>query len=662
MHKNKLFKKGLVIGILVLFVCISLVPIAGSLSIERVSTASQIQKSNLDDDTTPPVTTIYWSTTEVVSTESTDHSYVSSLMMDGDGTLHVAWHDHTDYSGSGTDSDIFYKYKPSGGSWSTTEVVSTESTGSSEQPSLMVDGDGTVHVAWMDETNYAGSGFDYDIFYKYKPSGGSWSTTEVVSTQSTGISWYPSLMVDVDGTVHVAWEDWTNYGGSGSDPDIFYKYKLSGGSWSTTEVVSTESTSFSEQSSLMVDGDGTVHVAWDDGTDYGGSGSDYDIFYKYKLSGGSWSTTEVVSTESTYHSGRPSLMVDGDGTVHVAWEDLTEYGGSGSDRDVFYNHKPSGGSWSTTEVVSTESTSSSWSPSLTADDDCVVNVAWDDGTNYGGSGSDSDIFYKCKPSGGSWSTTEVVSTESTDTSWWPSLMVDDDGTVHVTWQDWTNYGGSGTDRDIFYNYKAPPLRANAHGPYYGESGTLVSFTGSATGGTPPYSWLWDFGDGNTSDEQNPTHVYSTPGNYTVILTVTDDSDDSSDDTTWAYIYPGNNPPNAPTITGETNGKAGTEYEYTFISTDPDGDNVSFFVDWGDDTTSGWTEYVPSGTTVILNHTWTEQGTYTVKAKARDEQGAESDWGSLTVKMPISYLQSMPHPLLKAILTAIEFVKGSVLFG
>ncbi|NEN22631.1 PKD domain-containing protein [Cryomorpha ignava] len=41
----------------------------------------------------------------------------------------------------------------------------------------------------------------------------------------------------------------------------------------------------------------------------------------------------------------------------------------------------------------------------------------------------------------------------------------------------------------------------------------VSFTanGSAT------SWAWDFGDGNTSDEQNPVHIYNEPGVYTVTL-------------------------------------------------------------------------------------------------------------------------------------------------
>jgi len=39
----------------------------------------------------------------------------------------------------------------------------------------------------------------------------------------------------------------------------------------------------------------------------------------------------------------------------------------------------------------------------------------------------------------------------------------------------------------------------------------------------PTSWLWNFGDGETSTEQNPIHIYSTPGSYTVSLTVSNDN-------------------------------------------------------------------------------------------------------------------------------------------
>jgi PKD repeat protein len=46
----------------------------------------------------------------------------------------------------------------------------------------------------------------------------------------------------------------------------------------------------------------------------------------------------------------------------------------------------------------------------------------------------------------------------------------------------------------------------------------VSFLDLST--NSPTSWLWDFGDGNTSTVQNPTHSYAVVGVYTVALTAT----------------------------------------------------------------------------------------------------------------------------------------------
>lgn len=68
---------------------------------------------------------------------------------------------------------------------------------------------------------------------------------------------------------------------------------------------------------------------------------------------------------------------------------------------------------------------------------------------------------------------------------------------------------------------AEVLSCDAGGPYAGEVDDVISFTGSANGGTEPYSWSWDFGDGATANTQNPTHAYTTAGYYTATLTVTD---------------------------------------------------------------------------------------------------------------------------------------------
>ena len=58
-------------------------------------------------------------------------------------------------------------------------------------------------------------------------------------------------------------------------------------------------------------------------------------------------------------------------------------------------------------------------------------------------------------------------------------------------------------------------------PLTGSRPLNVQFTDLSTGTIT--SWLWDFGDGSTSTLQNPAHVYTDSGQYTVSLTVTDDT-------------------------------------------------------------------------------------------------------------------------------------------
>jgi hypothetical protein len=390
-----------------------------------------------------------WSTIELVSTESIDNSAYPSLAVSSDGTVHIAWSDNTNYGGSGVDSDIFYKKYVPGSGWTVTEVVSTESTEGCGSSSLAVGSDGAVHIAWTDGTDYDGSGSDGDIFYKRWSSDTGWSATEVVSSESTSSSHSPSLAVSSDGTVHIAWEDWTDYGGSGTDSDIFYKKYVPGSGWTTTTVVSTATTSYSYNPSLAVSSDGTVHIAWEEPTDYGGSGGDSDIFYK-KLTIVGWTTTEVVSTESTSDSYNPSLGVGSDGTIHIAWEDMTDYGGSGPRPDIFYKKCVPGSGWTVTEVVSIESTSYCYAPSLAVGYDGTVHIAWLDlpSLSY-----DSDILYKKRLPTIGWTMPEVVSTESTGYCYDPSLDVGSDGTVHIAWDDHTDYSDTGTDSDIFYKKK-----------------------------------------------------------------------------------------------------------------------------------------------------------------------------------------------------------------
>jgi outer membrane protein assembly factor BamB len=93
----------------------------------------------------------------------------------------------------------------------------------------------------------------------------------------------------------------------------------------------------------------------------------------------------------------------------------------------------------------------------------------------------------------------------------------------------------------------------------------------------------------------------------------------------------NSPPDAPSISGQTQGKVGEEYRFTLRAVDPDNNPICLFVDW-DDGDSGWVDWYASGEQDFVYHTWTTQGDYTIKAKVKDVFDEESDWATFDVKI------------------------------
>lgn len=75
---------------------------------------------------------------------------------------------------------------------------------------------------------------------------------------------------------------------------------------------------------------------------------------------------------------------------------------------------------------------------------------------------------------------------------------------------------------FFSNSHAGKLTADFN---YVISGKTVTFTDISSG--PPTSWLWEFGDGNTSTIQNPENYYETGGDYSVTLTISNGRKNSS---------------------------------------------------------------------------------------------------------------------------------------
>jgi len=156
-------------------------------------------------------------------------------------------------------------------------------------------------------------------------------------------------------------------------------------------------------------------------------------------------------------------------------------------------------------------------------------------------------------------------------------------------------------------------------------------------------YLFDWGDGSNSGWLGPyasgqtgvgSHIWTQLGTYAVRVKARDIWGAGS---SWSEVLnvtiTDNTPPNAPNITGKTQGKPGNPYHFSFQTDDPQEQNIYYYIDWGDGSNSGWLGPYISGTMIHVTHAWASKGLFNVTAKAKDIMDSESDWGVMQVKMP-----------------------------
>ncbi len=127
----------------------------------------------------------------------------------------------------------------------------------------------------------------------------------------------------------------------------------------------------------------------------------------------------------------------------------------------------------------------------------------------------------------------------------------------------TDADGDVASDSVVVTVNEPDLFPSASASASPASGTVpltVSFTGSASGGNAPLTYLWNFGDGTTSTAQNPQHTYSTNGTFVASFQVTDADGDAASSN---VAITASNPPfdfsvsASPTTATVTGGNSGT---------------------------------------------------------------------------------------------------------
>ncbi|MBU0497914.1 MAG: hypothetical protein KKG04_08190 [Candidatus Thermoplasmatota archaeon] len=167
----------------------------------------------------------------------------------------------------------------------------------------------------------------------------------------------------------------------------------------------------------------------------------------------------------------------------------------------------------------------------------------------------------------------VVFWGSSANTYWDEDDILEKGMFHAWWNSDLTWTGGMTDRALYYVYQN--YSGGGRSRYYFECYNIFG---------DPSLIIW-------SDDPNPNLPPDTP-----------------------------NPPNGP-----DSGVCNQESSFSASTTDPEGYDVFYKFDWGDNTTSGWIGPYPTGGIGSESHTWTEVGQFEVRVKAMDINGTESSW-------------------------------------
>jgi PKD repeat protein len=122
----------------------------------------------------------------------------------------------------------------------------------------------------------------------------------------------------------------------------------------------------------------------------------------------------------------------------------------------------------------------------------------------------------------------------------PTHIYDQPGTYTVTLTGFSG-GETATDTAEVIVHDIDELMVTIHYNKDAVTNVETPFTTTVKGGTPPYSYNWQFGDGKSSIEMHPTHIYQHPGVYEITVTITDNKGKTDSDRVTVTVKDGVTP-------------------------------------------------------------------------------------------------------------------------
>lgn len=377
-----------------------------------------------------------WMIPQEVSQSGDARSKGPRMAVDDSGDIHLIWMDETPGQ-----ADLYYaRSTDQGNTWSGSEQVATPLE--SEDGALAVDSSGTIHACWWEES-WEQTHFEYNLLHAQMTTT-TWSLQPTVVVTTGKIS-HPAI-AQAAGNLHVVWSGKPSYVG----PSLHYSRKLtSGGTWSDATVIA-DTEPMSLYAMMTVDTSDNLHVVWQENSS---PYQILYVSGTVGMTDTTWSSPITVSTGLSTNATTPDVFVGADGMVHTAFG--VDVAGEEKIQDLYHAKFPVSNteSISLSLIPGSRSRISAQlpryvSPSIVVDGTGNVHVAWN-----GIRGSDLwDRIYHVMSDdqGESWSQPTAISPDDAWPDGYPTMATD--GTlVHLAWQQ----KGLVDDNDIYYSHSLP---------------------------------------------------------------------------------------------------------------------------------------------------------------------------------------------------------------
>ena len=583
--------------------------------------------------------------------EIDDIGWYTSLDIDSKNNPHISYYHYTD-------GDLKYAFY-NGASW-IKEIVDSEGD-VGRYTSIAIDQSDNIHISYYDKTNG-------DLKYAFKQDD-TWAITKIDTKGNVGL--FNCIALDQNNKPHISYVDYDNY---------FLKYAYwNGNSWVVEKVDENAGLGeyFSDTTSIVIDSSNNPHISYC-------SRENFDLKYAY-FDGVSWNKKIIDSTGDVGQYS--SIKLDSLGNPHIAY-------GSWTDFNLKYASLKNN-NWDI-ETVDSQGDVRKWislvlvndNPKITyydyTDGDLKIAIfdeSWDISPidSKGAVG----LFNSFKEQEGqlfvsyySWSFKSLKFAQASITPEFTIYTLEEATTSDFI--DQTQYNCCGYSNGIedtkptaqsfiptysiltrvelmlVRQFEPGSLTVSIRKNLNDEDLTNITLPSYEIG--EDLSWkLFDFPDiavnpGElyyivcTSQETNTQDMYwwyfdcnnpYTKGDTWIykggwkILTYTDFPDLDIGFKTYGL---NTHIPTIPEINGPTDAKIEEPCEYKLLSTDEDNDQLYYHIEWEEDDNEIFGPY-PSGEEVTVEHVWSNKGSYNLKAKAVDINGAESEWATLEVTVP-----------------------------